>query len=118
MLRARFRLWAVLLLVFAIPAQGMAALAAGQCMAFGHHESGADAAHQAHTHDGAADEHDHDSGKSSHCGPCTACCASASIAGPVGVSIPSWPSDTNYLFVQLAPPGFQPERLDRPPLAL
>lgn len=126
---AFFRLFAVLLLALTIPVQGVAAVVAGQCMAFGHHE---DAGSQDHAHDGAdghgqashshADADDAKQGgqdeSSSHCGPCTACCASASIAGPVGISIPSAPSNVHYVFSQFPPLGVQPHGLYRPPLAL
>jgi hypothetical protein len=129
--RAIFRFLAILLLAFAIPAQGMASVVAGQCMAFGHHQGGAvpqshahgpqDAdgdEHAAHSHDDAASTQGDESSSNSHCGPCTACCASASIAGPVGHPILSSPSNTKYVFFQSLPPGVQPDGLDRPPLAL
>lgn len=117
--KAFFRLLAVLLLALAIPVQGLAAVTAGQCMAFGHHDGadGDDHASHSHSDEGGAKQSD-DGAKQSHCGPCAACCASASIAGPVGVSIPSSPSDTKYVFSQLPPPGVQPDGLERPPLAL
>lgn len=128
--KAFFRLLAVLLLAFTIPVQGMASIAAGQCMAFGHHQDGAAQAdqdqdavdghdHAAHSHDDAATQQGDEGGKTSHCGPCAACCASAaSIAGPVGVLIPSSASNASYFFSQFPPLGFQPDGLDRPPLAL
>jgi hypothetical protein len=129
--RAIFRFLAILLLALAIPAQGMASVVAGQCMAFGHHQDGAvpqshahgpqDAdgdEHAAHSHDDAASTQGDESSSNSHCGPCTACCASASIAGPVGHPILSSPSNTKYVFFQSLPPGVQPDGLDRPPLAL
>ena len=115
-----FRLLAVLLLALSIPVQGMAAVAGAQCMALAHHEDGGGQQSHAHTHDDG-DEHEtatHDEGSNNHCGPCTACCASASIAGPLGHSILSAPSNTKYLFFQSLPPGVQPGGLDRPPLAL
>ena len=131
-----FRLLAVLLLALTIPVQGMAGVTAGQCMAAGHHQKGAGQENQAHKHDGADEydgagahhqaSHSHsdesapagEDGKSAHCGPCTACCASASIAGPAGVSITSSPLKAKYVSSQLPPPGVQPDGLDRPPLAL
>jgi len=128
--KAFFRLLAVLLLACAIPVQGMASVAAGQCMAFGHHQDGAAQAdhdqdgvdghdHAAHSHDDAAAQQGDEGGNTSHCGPCAACCASAaSIAGPVGMLIPSSASNASYLFSQFPPLGFQPDGLDRPPLAL
>jgi hypothetical protein len=92
-------------------------------MAFGHHQDAA--GHDHHAHDGA-DGHDQGSHShadesatpQTHCGPCVACCASASIAGPVGISILPSPSDTKYVFSQLPPLGVQPDGFDRPPLAL
>lgn len=113
------RILAVALLILAIPLQGMASVVMGQCTAFGHHDDAA-TADQHHAHD--ADEgHEHtqsDDGKSAHCGPCTACCASASIAGPLALSILPSPSNTKHVFSQLAPPGVEPQRFDRPPLVL
>lgn len=128
--RAMFRFLAILLLALTIPAQGMASVAAGQCMAFGHHQDGATQAdhdHDAvdghddavHSHGDGATQQGDEGGMTSHCGPCAACCASAaSIAGPGGIPIPSSPSNASYLFSQFPPFGFQPDGLDRPPLAL
>lgn len=132
MARVFFRLLAVMLLALTIPVQGMAAVMAAQCMAAGHHQHGA--FQDSHAHDQAgADGHDHsshahfqdsaleqggDDANGSHCGPCTACCASASIAGPAGLSILTLPSKVAYVFSQLPPPGVQPDGFDRPPLAL
>src|SRR5688500_6414786 len=128
--RTLFRLLAVALLALAIPTQGLAAVATGQCMALQHHQ---DAGHDSHGeahggqdgHDHATHSHsdasahnaDHESA-GSHCGPCTACCASASITGPAGITIPPSPSNATYLFSQLPPIGVQPDGLYRPPLAL
>jgi hypothetical protein len=109
----------------AVPIQGMAAVTAGQCMAFGHHEPGA--GHDGHgesTHaPGDADaspthEHDEQEPGDAHCGPCAACCASASIAGAVPVPVFSSHANTKYVLSQAAPPGIAPQRLDRPPLSL
>ena len=117
-----FRSLAVALLTLTIPLQGMASVVGGQCMVLGHHDGAAGQDHE-HVHDDG-DGHDHtahtqaEEGKSAHCGPCTACCASASIAGPLVLSILPSPSNTKYLFSQLAPPGVEPQRVDRPPLAL
>jgi hypothetical protein len=120
-------------LALILPVQGMAAVSAGMCMALGHHEQGAgqetpgQAQDGAETHDGHAG-HSHadddgarpndEGGKDSHCGPCTACCATTSIGGPSGLSISSSTTGAEYVFSQLPPPGIQPDRLDRPPLAL
>jgi hypothetical protein len=130
--KAFCRFLAVLLLALTVPIQGLAAVTAAQCMAFGHHEESAGHETQALANDGA-DGHDHsshahsqdsaleqgaDDGNGSHCGPCAACCASASIAGPPPHSILSSPSRVTYLFSPLPPPGVEPDGLDRPPLAL
>ena len=125
MRKAFFRVLAVVLLALAVPLQGMASVAAGQCMAFGHHQdSGGAQDHEHPAHDDGADGHDHaaqnhaDDGQSSHCGPCAACCASASIAAPAISSVLAAPSHVEYLFSPLAPPAVEPHRFDRPPLVL
>ena len=126
-----FRIVAVALLALMLPLQGVASVMSAQCMAIGHHQdAGADHAHAegpaADGHDHASHSHDHDEAaaqsdegaQASHCGPCTACCASASIAGPAMVfSVPS-SSYTNYLSSPFPPRGLEPQALDRPPLAL
>ena len=130
MLPRLLRFFAVALLALTLPVQGMAAVTAAQCMAVGHHQDGGspdhdhaeNAADQDHTslsHSDGNSAEDRDGGdKSSHCGPCTACCASASIAGPTRLSILSSPSTSKYVFSQQPPPGVQLAGLDRPPLAL
>jgi hypothetical protein len=133
MLKGLSRIIAVLLVAVALPLQGLAAVTAGQCMSFGHHEHSAGYENHGQEHgqpsDGAVAHdhaaHSHDDAKdggtathSAHCGACTACCASASIAGRASLSIPSSPAAAEYVFSQLPPPGFQPDGLDRPPLAL
>jgi hypothetical protein len=105
----------------------MASVAAGQCMALGHHQ---DAGDNGHGHDDG-DGHDHDahshadggkpageSGTNAHCGPCTACCASASIASPTLASIVRAPTVTQYAFSQFPPIGVEPDGVYRPPLPL
>ena len=121
MSRTVFRALALALMLL-LPLQGMASVVAGQCMMFGHHQD-AQAQDHHHAHD-AAQAHDHDSHKhssgekkSSHCGPCTACCASASIAGPNWPLILPSSSNTQYFFAQFPPLGIQPQELFRPPLA-
>jgi hypothetical protein len=114
-----FRIVAAVLLALIVPVQGIAAVAAGQCMEFGHHAGGTDDhEHGEHSHgdDGPLNAEHGD--KNSRCGPCAACCASASIAGPAGIAILSSPSNVKYFFSQLPPPGVKPDSLDRPPLAL
>ena len=131
-MRLRLIRFLAVVIALVVPLQGMAVVVAGQCMAFGHHD-GATAGHDNHGQD--ADGHDHAShshaddttssahsdeadGNSAHCGPCTACCASASITGPAGVPILSSASNAIYVFWQFPPIGVQPDGLDRPPLAL
>jgi hypothetical protein len=127
MLRAFFRVLALALLVLAVPLQGMATVAAGQCMALGHHQ---DAGHSGHAPDDG-DGHDHDApshadggkhseedGTTAHCSPCTACCASASIAQPTVVSIMNAPATTQYAFSQFPSIGVEPDAVYRPPLQL
>jgi hypothetical protein len=128
---ARFLLAA--LLALAVPLQGALAVTGGQCMALGQnqdapgqeshtHAASGDHGHAAHAHshaDGSGSPAaDADSGGSAHCGPCTACCASASIAGYVALAIASDQSHAEYVFSQSPPIGVQPDGLDRPPLAL
>lgn len=111
MRRPLFRLLACLLLALAVPVQGVAAVAAGVCMAFGEHE------HGEHHHDehAAADEQ-HAAG--GHCAPCVSCCAAAAISPTLKVTLPeSVPADA------IAVPrywiaGAPPDELDRPPLSL
>lgn len=123
------RLVAVLV-ALVVPLQGMAALAASQCMALGHHDAAmahdaqaSQEGHEHHGHDAAADHDGHakaddsDSG-SSHCGPCTACCASATIAGPAPLAIEPDTFSAPYAFVAQPPVRLAPDELDRPPLAL
>jgi hypothetical protein len=125
------RVLLVALVTLVVPLQGMAAVAAGQCMALGHHDDPAGHAshgHAQHGHDGHdSATHSHsDEGDSmaeedqggAHCGPCTACCASATIAAANDLSIPASPSSAPYVFWQFPPFGDRPDNLDRPPLAL
>jgi hypothetical protein len=110
-------------LLLAIPVQGIATVAATQCMAFGHHQDAGSQGHGHHAQDDGADGHDHAAHqnadeKTSHCGPCTACCASASIAGSAGLAISVSVPHTKSSFSPLAPPSVEPQRFDRPPLPL
>ena len=132
--KALIRALAITLLALTVPLQGMAAVVAGQCMVLGHHQDGGQAPAQDHAHGqqaadqhggnhGHADDHgaapdSHEDGSKSHCGPCTACCASATITGTVALPIPPVPAHAKYVFLQLPPRGVQPHGLDRPPLAL
>jgi hypothetical protein len=121
MAKPLLRLLAVVLLGLVVPAQGMASVAAGQCMALGHHQDAGDGDHE-HPHDGAH-EHDNaamqdDETADAHCGPCVACCGSFSIAAPVSILLIALPSSEPHLFSPFPPLAVQPQGLDRPPLAL
>lgn len=118
------RLFIVALVALVVPLQGMASIAAAQCMALGHHQDSPQ--DQAHSHDGADahhagghDEGSRNDGNSSHCGPCAACCAgSASIAAAAILPIVAAPSSTKHASFHLPPRGMPLDGLDRPPLAL
>jgi hypothetical protein len=127
-----FRAIAIALLVVALPLQGLAGVVSAQCMVIGHHTDAGLAGHT-HIQGGEADNHDHaghshgeentaeqssDGTKGSHCGPCTACCTSASIASAAALVISPPLSPTLYVFSQLAPPAVEPDGVDRPPLSL
>lgn len=120
------RLIAVLV-ALVVPLQGMAALAASQCMALGHHDAaamgqGVQDSHADHGHEGAAHEHDQESqpgdSSSPHCGPCTACCASATMSGPAPLAIVPEVFGAPYLFAAQHFVRLAPDELDRPPLSL
>ena len=123
---------AIALLAVALPLQGLAGVVSAQCMVIGHHTDAGLAGHT-HVEGGKADSHDHaghshgeedaaeqstDGTKPSHCGPCTACCASASIASAAALVISPSLSPTLYVFSQLAPPAVEPDGVERPPLSL
>lgn len=116
------RLMLALVLMAAVPLQGLAAVTAGLCMAFGHHDSTAALGHD-HHHAGAGGDHRHadesnDPAKPPHCGPCVACCAAASIASPISVTAAADADAAVYLPPGLSSPGLLPQRLERPPLVL
>ena len=115
------RLLLLLMIAFAVPVQGMAAVSAGICMAFGHHDAPGQLAD--HDHGPAASTHadtaggDADQGDA-HCGPCLSCCSVASIASlPVAV-VPIVPGVAVQPHYAEGVAGVLPDSLDRPPLAL
>jgi hypothetical protein len=124
------RILIVLTLALAVPIQGVAAVTAGLCMALGHHGSGMVASHDHATdhsgpHANADDsnvDHGHEisvnSSGNPHCPPCVACCAAAAISSFPQIFIPELPTASVFAAPMLAFSGIQPERLDRPPLAL
>lgn len=123
------RLLVAFALALAIPLQGAAAVTAGICMAIGHHDAAGTPAQHDH---GAKDGHgvkdghpadhsmpgDEGGSDSAHCAPCVACCAAASIAPATQVFMLQDSPAAAVAAVQYLHPGFLPEKLDRPPLAL
>src|SRR5574339_18993 len=112
-MRKFLRILALVLVAATLPVQGLASVVAAQCMLAGHHEG---AASEGHTHADGEGSHEHgaavqesdDGAKASPCGPCTACCASASIAAPMAVfGVPS-SSYSQYFFSQFPPRGILP----------
>jgi hypothetical protein len=104
----------VVLVAIVVPLQGMATVAASQCMALGHHQ---DAGHahkdgQVHEHDGSAD------GAAAHCGPCSACCASVPIASVSVAPIVPASAIARHLSLPSAPLGVETGGVYRPPLSL
>jgi hypothetical protein len=133
--------WVLFLAVaLAVPVQGFAAVVAGQCMAFGHHEGGMAAAHGAqdsgheggHGHQGHGDGHassspghesheapqQDDGASADHCAPCVACCAAAAISSPFPPFVPDSVKSPLVEAKGTSYSGTAPESLDRPPLAL
>jgi hypothetical protein len=111
------RLLVALMLALAIPLQGAASVTAGICMATGHHDAGTPASHD-HGEDGDHHPAPQDDGSDPHCAPCVACCAAASIAPAAQVFLPEDSPAAAVAAVPYLHPGFLPEKLDRPPLAL
>jgi hypothetical protein len=114
--------WARVLIAMAIalavPLQGLAAVSAGLCMAFGHHEAPTLDDHGSHGHGAGHAQDAADESDAAHCPPCVACCAAAVISpsNPLVVA-----STAPSAALALAPPqiaGAQLALLDRPPLAL
>lgn len=110
MVRKFVRLLLALVIALALPVQGVASMSAGLCMELGHHDGA------------AASSHAHDEGTVSasdtHCGPCVACCAAASISSGTK-TFAGIPAAANVAAPDLtAPPDFLADRLSRPPLAL
>lgn len=124
------RLPIALVLALAVPIQGAAAATAGLCMALGHHTAGVATshdhatnheAHHAHGDDSDADrshEVSDNSPNNVHCPPCVACCAAAAISSFPQIFIPEPPTASVIAAPELSFSGLQPDRLDRPPLAL
>lgn len=125
------KLLIALAMALLVPLQGLAAATAGICMAMGHHDAPPAAAvdheqggdhgdHGAAHGDGpqTSHEHDPDAQDSSHCVPCVACCASASIAPQYSVSFAAEPAAAPPARTVPAVAGAVLQQLDRPPLVL
>jgi hypothetical protein len=114
------RLLIALVMALTVPLQGLAATAAGVCMAMGHHEAGQAAAHAHaadHNHDSGASSPHGDSGQqNTHCAPCVSCCAAASISAVPQVFDPAAPATEAIPASPASLPGILPDQLDRPPL--
>jgi hypothetical protein len=122
MRRSTSRTLVCLLLALTLPIQAIAAVAADVCMTVGHQPHAASHAAE-HSHDGSADGHhgDEPSDKTSgnaHCPPCAACCATTAISSSILTLLPDGPTAAHVAARLLSFYGIQPDRLDRPPLAL
>jgi hypothetical protein len=131
---ARFLL--LLAIALAVPVHGALAITVGQCRAL-EHTGGDSGGHEAAGHGAAtADSHDHQQhahsasgsdfvadaddpvSSESHCGPCSACCASAAITGPMQLQLVSEAFSLLDLSPDEQPISIRLAGLDRPPLAL
>lgn len=135
MLRNLTRFLVALAVALAVPAQGYAAVAAGLCMALGHHQDAQAGSNDRGTHDhGAASASDHGAAAAhdpgtdgdkpekshdkAHCPPCVSCCAAATIAPAAGTGVPEIAPVAAVASSPYSLAGILPEKLDRPPLAL
>ena len=115
------RILIALALALTVPIQGVAAATAGLCMALGHHGTGLAGSHD---HAAGADHHPHqhtgsdNSAASAHCPPCVACCAAAAISSLPRISVPEPSTASVVAASEPLFPGIEPDKLDRPPLAL
>jgi hypothetical protein len=117
--RGLFRIVACLLLALAVPIQGMAAVSAGVCMAFGgHQDHHADVSGSHHHQHDQAPLGEHDSLGGHHCAPCVSCCAAAAIASTPAIVFSEARPDAAIAAPQHWLAGVPPDELDRPPLAL
>lgn len=132
MLQKLSRVFLMVLLLAALPAQGLAAVSMGICRAFHDgQETGliaaagqAHGAHEAHAGDHRASPNTPQNsdgsvdGQSAHCGACTACGAAAGISP--SMTIKSVASATDRIRPELdhSRAGITPAGLERPPLPL
>lgn len=122
------RLFLVAILTLAVPMQVVAAISTELCLTFAGHEAGTTPAHghgaspagnATSAHDHAAHDHtDHDASGATHCGPCTACCATGSIAASPETSIPDAPQGGIISPLLPSPGNGLTYEFDRPPQAL
>ncbi len=111
------RLLIAFALALTIPLQGAASVTAGVCMAIGHHDAGTPDSHDHGQDSDHSIPHDDDRDPA-HCAPCVACCAAASIAPAAQLFVPDASPPAVIAALPYLHPGFLPEKLDRPPLAL
>lgn len=110
----------LLLIVAALPLRGYATVAAELCAA---HHGGVQAVHAVEHDDGSAHEqgqHDGDHhSMASVCGLCATCMAGATLAPNSARPIAALPGVADRIpFFGARKPGYVPDRLNRPPLAL
>jgi hypothetical protein len=125
MRRSTSRLLISLVLALTIPVQAIAGVAAGMCTVLGHDDHGAAAPHHhtvANDHDGAG-HHDGDDASdktagNAHCPPCAACCATTAIPSSALSLLAHRPAASEIAVRLPSFSGIQPDRLERPPLAL
>jgi hypothetical protein len=108
----------VALIALAVPLQGALAVGTAQCLALEHQDdAGHDHSHGDHDHDSSSQDHDNPASHS-HCGPCVACCASASIASASALPLIAPPPFAVDVLPNFPLIGDLPGGLFRPPLAL
>lgn len=132
MLQKLSRVFLIVLLLAALPAQGLAAVSMGICRAFhdGQESGMAAAAGHAHgTHEAHAGDHGTPPGaqpdtdgsvdaQSAHCGACTACGAAAGISPSMTIESVARAADRVRPELDHSRAGITPAGLERPPLPL
>ena len=118
------RLLVVLALALAVPSQAVSAVMAGLCMANDHHGGAVQSHDGDHEHDHHHDvpapaDHQHE-GEGSHASGnhCPPGSTAAVISGAGVLVLPEGAAAGPIAAVSRSVAGIQPDRLDRPPLAL
>lgn len=129
MLQRLSRLFLIVLLLAAIPAQGLAAISMGICRAAHDGQAAGLAAHAdsaqealgAHGHDGhdaqPAASQDGTASADAHCAACAACGTAAGISPPLRIGVANLLSDRIRPDRDQSRAGITPASLDRPPLS-